>query len=343
VGWWTRAFGGDARAPRDVDSALRKALLAALDRDLERAERMLRHAVRLDADAIEPFQALGRLFRMRGEIGRAIRIHQNLLLRADRATEEGVELVAELAADFRQGGFLRRAIASYEEVLARDPRHREALRALAALLAEVREFPRAIAMERRLARVEGRDAAPGEAKLRVEMARAAWAEGRSEEALRAVKKALRKDAGSVDAWIVLGELEAERGRTRAALAAWKRVPHLDRRAGPRVYPQLAATYAALGRTRDYEKLLRELLDARPDDAAARLALARDLAGRGDVDEAIGELQRELARHPDDLEARGTLGRLLLSERRDLEAAKEYGELLAVLERQGWTRPREPLE
>jgi len=343
VRWWTRAFRGDARAPRDVDSALRSALLAVLDRDFDEAERMLRHAASLDSEAIEPYRALARLFRMRGELGRAIRIHQNLLLRADLATDEGVGMVADLAADFRQGGFLRRAIASYEEVLAHRPRHPEALRALVGLLAEVRDFPRAIEMQRRLARVERRDQAPGDADLRVGMARAARAEGRSEDALRAVKKALRKDRKSVEAWILLGQLEAERGRTRAALAAWERVPRLDRRVGPRVYPQLAATYAALGRARDYEQLLRGLLEAHPEDVAARLALARNLAARGDVDGAIGELQRELARHPDDLEARGALGRLLLSERRDLEAAKEYGELLELLDRQGWIRPRETLE
>jgi len=343
VRWWTRAFGGDARAPRDVDSALRCALLAALDRDLDRVERMLRHAARLDPDAVEPYQALARLFRMRGEIGRAIRIHQNLLLRADVTTDDGVALVADLAADFRQGGFLRRAIAAYDEVLAYRPRHRDALRALVGLLADVREYPRAIEMERRLARVERRDAAAGEARLRVEMARAARAEGRSEDALRAVKKALKKDRKSVDAWLVLGELEAERGRTRAALAAWERVPRLDRRAGPRVYLQLAATYAALGRARDYENFLRGLLEAHSDDAAARLALARNLAARGDVEGAIGELRRELARNPDDLEARGVLGRLLLSERRDLDATKEYGELLEVLDRQDRARSWEAVE
>jgi lipopolysaccharide biosynthesis regulator YciM len=158
--------------------------------------------------------------------------------------------------------------------------------------------------------------------------------------LRAVKKALKKDRKSVDAWLVLGELEAERGRTRAALAAWERVPRLDRRAGPQVYLQLAATYAAVGRARDYEIYLRGLLEAHPEDTAARLALARNLAARGDVDGAIGELRRELARNPEDLEARGVLGRLLLSERRDLEATKEYGELLEVLDREGRARPWE---
>ena len=342
MGWLSRAFGGDARAPKDADSALESALLAVLDRDLDRAEAMLSAAVRLASDDDVAYLALARLYRMRGEIGRAIRIHQNLLLRLSPQSPLGKLAMADLGADFAQGGFLRRAIASYEQVLAQDPKHQASLRALVRLLADVREFPRAIELARRLARLERRDPAPTEAALLVAMADAARAEGRSEEARKAVKRALRKDARSVRAWIVLGELEAERGRARAALAAWLRVPGLDRRAGPLVYPQLEATYAALGRTREFETCLRGLLEARPDDRGARLALARTLAARGDGEPALAELARLLEREPDDLEARATLGRILLTEARDAEVAKAHGELIEALERQGLLRARESL-
>lgn len=340
--WLTRAFGGNARAPRDVDTALRSALLAVLERDLDRAEELLAHAARLDSQAVEPYLALARLFRMRGEIGRAIRIHQNLLLRRDLTEMETVTALVGLAADFRQGGFLRRAIASYDEVLARQPKHREALSELARLLGQVREYPRALEMERRLARVEGRASAPAEAELLVEMAEAARAEGRNEDARRAVKRALRKSKQLVPAWVTLGALEVERGRSKAALSAWSRVPQLDRRSGPLVYPQLEAAYAALGRSRDFEGYLRGLLEERPDDSAARLALARTLAARGDLDDALKELHGLLESAPEDLDARGALGRLLLSEGRDAEVVRAHGELLDELDRRGLLQSREKL-
>ncbi len=47
--WFVRAFGGNARAPRDVDGALRSALLAVLDRNLDEAESLLTQAVRIDS------------------------------------------------------------------------------------------------------------------------------------------------------------------------------------------------------------------------------------------------------------------------------------------------------
>jgi lipopolysaccharide biosynthesis regulator YciM len=326
--------------PRSADAALREALLAALDRDFDRAELLLTSIVRRDSTAVDAYLGLARLWRQRGEVGRAIRIHQNLLLRLDAESTQGRRVLLDLAADFRQGGFLRRAIAAYEEVLAHEPRNAEALRALVKLLAEARDHSRAIEVARRLARVEGRDGSGEEARLRVEMAEAAVAEGRSHDARRALKQALRKDRTCVSAWCRLGELEAERGKARAALAAWARVPRIDRSAGRRVYPQLEATYAALDRTRDYEGFLRELLAEIPADAAVELALARTLAARGDMEEAQGVLRGMLARDADDLEACVALGRLLLSEHRDEEAAKEYAELLDVLERRGLVGGRE---
>jgi lipopolysaccharide biosynthesis regulator YciM len=342
MGWLSRAFGGDARAPRDADSALESALLAVLERDLDRAEAMLAAAVRLASDDDVAYLALARLYRMRGEIGRAIRIHQNLLLRLDAGSPLGLLAMADLGADFAQGGFLRRAIASYEQVLAHDPKHHASLRALVRLLEDAREFPRAIELARRLARIEDRDGAADEALLRVSMAEAARAEGRSDEARKAIQRAVRQDPRCVRAWIVLGELEAERGRAKAALAAWRQVPTLDRRAGPSVYPQLEATYAALGRAREFETCLRSLIESRPDDRGARLALARTLAARGDTEPALAELAQVIESDPEDLEARATLGRILLAERRDEEAAKAHVELIAALERQGLLRARESL-
>jgi lipopolysaccharide biosynthesis regulator YciM len=320
--WWRRAFGRRRRAPDDADAALRGALLAVLDRDLDEAERLIAAAVRLDSSGAEPYLALARLYRMRGEIGRAIRVHQNLLLRHDLGPEQTVAALADLASDFQRGGFLQRAIASYEEVLAHEPRHRQALRALVSLLADVRDYPRAIEMSRRLSKLgrDGMGGFPAEAELLVQSAEAAHAEGRSDDARKALKRALRRDGRSIRAWIALGEIEAERGRTKAALAAWSKVPDLDRRAAARVYPRIEATYAAADRA-----------------LQARLALARSQAARGASVEALEQLRSALEHDPDDLEVRRTLGRILLSESRDAEAAKAYGELLDVLERRSFPR------
>jgi Flp pilus assembly protein TadD len=129
-------------------------------------------------------------------------------------------------------------------------------------------------------------------------------------------------------------LEAERSRTKAALAAWSQVPRLDRASGPLVYAKLEATYAALGRTRDFEAFVRGLLEEQPKDSSARRALATVLSARGDIDASISELNLLLGVDSDDLETRAALGQILLSEGRAREAAREYGLMIAALSRRG---------
>jgi tetratricopeptide (TPR) repeat protein len=133
---------------------------------------------------------------------------------------------------------------------------------------------------------------------------------------------------------LLGDLEAERGRAKAALAAWSEVPRLDRASGPLVYAKLEATYAALGRTRDFEAYVRGLLDEQPGEANARRALATLLSARGDIDASISELNDLLGVDSDDLETRAALGRILLSEGRVSDAAREYGLMIAALSSRG---------
>jgi lipopolysaccharide biosynthesis regulator YciM len=314
---------------------LRSALHAVLDRDLDLAEEQLVRAVGMDADGVDSYLALARLYRTRGEIGRAIRVHQNLLLRDDLSSEQRRMVLSDLGADFCQGGFTRQAVASYEAVIVEDKRHLKSLRALVPLLAKVRDYSRAIELSGRLAKLERTDRSAAEARLYVEMAKAAYAEGEHDQARRTTKKALRRNRSCVEAWVLLGSLEAERGRPKAALAAWAEVPRLDRGSGPLVYSQLEATYAALGRTREFETYVRGILERHPEDVGARRALARLLGARGEIDAAISELRRLIGCDGDDLGARAALGRMLVSENRTGDAMREHRDLIDVLERRGF--------
>jgi lipopolysaccharide biosynthesis regulator YciM len=317
---------------REVNACLRKALFALLDQDFEQAEDLLSRAVRADSDAIDAYIALARFYRARGEIGRAIRIHQNLLLRGDVAPSERVTVLAELAEDFGAGGFLQRAVASYEEVLAHEPRHPGALEALVDLLSDLRDYPRAIEMARRLAKAQKRKDPAREAMLLVKMAEQAGNEGRAELARRSVKKALRRDPACGAALCLLGQLEADRGRSKAALAAWKKVPRVDPLAAAALYPRLEAVFRGLGRVSDYEAYLRSLLEEQPADRALQLALASHLASRGETDAALALLEGSGDGRPGQLELRVAAGRILLAAGRDDEASKELGRLLDVLEK-----------
>ena len=65
--------------------------------------------VNLSKDTVETHIILGNMFRNRGEVDRAIRIHQNLIARPELQPELRQECSLELAKDYLKSGFLDRA------------------------------------------------------------------------------------------------------------------------------------------------------------------------------------------------------------------------------------------
>src|SRR5690625_5977863 len=71
---------------------------------------------KLDSETVELHFVLGNLFRRRGEIERAIRVHQSLLARADLQPAAREDAQFELAQDFLKAGMLDRAETAFERV-----------------------------------------------------------------------------------------------------------------------------------------------------------------------------------------------------------------------------------
>ncbi len=337
---YRRFFPKKARPLNDSDAVLRRALLAVLERDFARAETLLERAVKLDSENVENYLALAQLYRTRGEVGRCIRIHQNLLLRPDLDEEHRVESLLGLANDFRQGGFIQRAIEHYRKVLVVDSANRVAMRCLIPLMISTRDVSSALSLERKLLRLEGKEGAASGAALLVRIAEVAREEGKISDARRAVKRALQRDPECVDAWIVQGDIDAERGRGKRAIEAWLRVPALDLRKGARVFERLKVSWMEQNRGKEFEVYLRSLLQEYPGDESATLALVDYLVACGETEGAISELRDFLELGSDHLEARRLLGRLLMESGRREEALEEDEKLLRLLDERGLLRRRE---
>ena len=133
AGWWLR--GVDARArgadPQTAPRSMFRGLNYFLNEQPDKAIDAFIEVVKLDSETIELHHALGNLFRRRGEIDRAVRIHTHLFNRADLPAAERANALAELGQDFLKGGLLDRAEDAYLK-LRDEPRHRlDALRSLA--------------------------------------------------------------------------------------------------------------------------------------------------------------------------------------------------------------------
>ncbi len=98
----------------------------------------LSQAARVDADALEIHLILGNVYRERGQVTRAIQVHQALLQRQKLTRLEHAYVMLCLGLDFKRGGFVDRALEAFKEVLRLSTRQpvraalpREALRGAA--------------------------------------------------------------------------------------------------------------------------------------------------------------------------------------------------------------------
>lgn len=120
-----------------------KGLNFLLNEEPDRAIDAFIEVAKLDPETTELHFALGSLFRRRGEIERAIRVHQSLLSRHDLPREDRENAQYELAQDFLKAGLLDRAELGFRSIL--DTRHAlDALRALIRIHESEHDWPKAI-------------------------------------------------------------------------------------------------------------------------------------------------------------------------------------------------------
>ena len=134
---------------RNLPDSYFKGLNFILNEEPDRAIDAFIEVAKLDPETTELHFALGSLFRRRGEMERAIRVHQSLLARADLPQAEREQALHELAHDFLKAGMLDRAEQAFQQVL--DTRFAvSAVRALIRIYESEHDWPRAIDAVRRL-------------------------------------------------------------------------------------------------------------------------------------------------------------------------------------------------
>jgi lipopolysaccharide assembly protein B len=219
--------------------AYMRALSHLIARDHDTVVTELRGVVEENVEDVEPYFALGAMFRSRGEHERAIRVHQALALRERDRRKLRQRAMYELGLDFRAAGMPRRATRAMEEVLLDEPAHEGALRVLAALYEEQARFNEAANLWHRLGRRRGEDVTDREHHLLVAAAQAAL--GRDDlDSAKQLLKAARKQRESAHFFVAAAELAAARGNHVGAKERLKQALIASPALAPHVLPGLLA-------------------------------------------------------------------------------------------------------
>ena len=277
--------------------------------------------VKLEPETIDLHFALGGLFRRRGEIDRAIRMHENLLEREGLAEELRLRAMAELGQDYLKAGLLDRAESVFGRLL-ETPHHGTARRFLLEIYVQEKDWEKAIEAAHSLEKDTSRPLNPEIAHFHCEIAMLEAAKGNPELAGEHLRRALKINRQSVRANLMLGDLDAAAGRHEAAIADWRLVEAQSAGHMALVLDRMLASYRQLGRLDEGVQWLRALYARHPtqDVFNALYLVVSEAQGA----EAASQLAREELRRNPSLR---TLDRLLEAEL--VNATPEQRELLQV--------------
>lgn len=296
-GWYlgrregVRKARAQERLPRDYFKGLNYLISEQPDKAIEVFTRM----VEVDSETVETHLALGSLFRRRGEVDRAIRVHQNLIARPTLSQELRAQALLELGVDYLRAGLLDRAETLFEQVIEFGVYVDEALLQLLDVYQREKGWEKAIHAARRL-ESRGNPHRATIAQFQCELGDIELAEGHPAGARQHYKRALSTDHYCARASISLGLLEFSQDNYKAALRLLQRVRNQDIEFLPEV---LGPMYECHRRMRTEGAMLRYLADAREAGAgpAAALMNAQVLAATRGREAAAEFLYDELERRP----------------------------------------------
>ncbi|HEY4179049.1 MAG TPA: tetratricopeptide repeat protein [Kofleriaceae bacterium] len=246
--------------------AYMRALSHLIARDHDTVVDELRGVVEENVDDVEPYFALGAMFRSKGEHERAIRVHQALAVRERDKRKLRTRAMFELGLDFRAAGMPRRATKALEEVLLEEPAHEAALRALAALYEEQGRFNEAAGLWQRLGKKKNEDTSEREHHLLVAAAQSALGRGDADSA-KQLLKAAGKLAETAHFHAAAAELAAVNGNHAGAVERLKIALAADPALAPYLLPGLIAAEQSVANGSGPTKKLKDDLADTPDPDA----------------------------------------------------------------------------
>jgi lipopolysaccharide biosynthesis regulator YciM len=214
--------------------------------------------VKVDPQTVELHFALGSLFRRRGEVDRALRMHHNLVDRVDLDDDKRQQAIFELAQDYLKAGILDRAESLFSE-LEGTTYAKQSFEFLLELFQKERDWLKAISATQRLAALSGQSYNKQAAFFYCELADQEIAAANFAGAREYLQQALQVDPNAVRATMMLGDLFAGEGKHADAIDMWKHIETQDAQYLPLVAERMLDSYRILNDELGGIALLREYL------------------------------------------------------------------------------------
>lgn len=250
----------------------------------------------VNSETVETHLALANLFRRRGEIDRAIRIHQNLIARPNLPTKQRTQALVELGLDYMNAGVLDRAEQLFLDLINKPSPPTEAFKQLLRIYQQEKAWQKAIEMAKKVQGQSHENMGALIAQFYCELAEQQF-ETSSTDATALLKLAHSHDQNCVRAGLLEAKLYMQAGDFRKASKSLLRIEKQDHRYLQEALPMLLDCYLQMNNLDSFKDWLDKLLIEYPNMTSARLMLTHVIQLQQGTQAAQDYLYPQLREHP----------------------------------------------
>ncbi|WP_435948038.1 lipopolysaccharide assembly protein LapB [Dryocola sp. BD586] len=249
-----------------------------------------------DTSTVEAHLTLGNLFRSRGEVDRAIRIHQSLMESASLTYDQRLLAVQQLGRDYMAAGLYDRAEDMFAQLVDETDFRIGALQQLLLIHQATSDWQKAIDVAERLVKL-GKDKQRTEiAHFYCELALQLMSSDDLDRAMSLLKKGAAADKNCARVSIMMGRIFMAKGEYAKAVETLQRVIDQDSELVSETLEMLQVCFQQLNKPEEWEAFLKRCVEENTG-AVAELMLAGILEQKEGADIAQVYINRQLQRHP----------------------------------------------
>ena len=285
----------DRDLPPRISADYIRGLNLVLSRKTDEALELFVQMAKVDDDTLETHFALGHLFRRRGEMERAIRVHENLLARPNLNEAQRDQALFSLAEDYLGAGLFDRAEQLFSQLRDSTTLAELALEKLVSIYEREQEWEKAIEAHRKLEMLRGTKSSQV-AHYYCELAESARSAGDRALAREYLRNTVRSESGALRGTLIRATLAREEQDFAQAIPLYEQVIAADRHFISEVLPPLLECYRAAQRLPELDAYLDRLVAEDPSlhRNLAYAAIIGNLSGSAALANA---LERFVLEHP----------------------------------------------
>lgn len=218
---------GERKRNRNFSNRYFKGLNYLLDEQPDKAIAVFIEMAEVTADTIETHLALGSLFRRRGEVERAIRVHQNIISKPGLDERQKTRALLELGEDYMSAGLFDRAENLFNELIDRESHAPSALRHLLDIYQQEKDWEKALQQAQQLEAVTDEKMGLVMAHFCCEMAEIDLKAKKPAAARKHLRQARRHFPESIRARFILARIARQQEMFSEAMDVYEEIAEMD--------------------------------------------------------------------------------------------------------------------